>query len=219
MSDKSEIVVRSFGTNELLFPEPSETVDPTTAKRTRSCIAKYSVTTDDGKTLVNEKALGHILHTDTIGVRGFVSDLDDEDKFSSGREHYVRTPAVRKEIDERIEKPYDTKKRENLRDSAKCLEIVRDNQESERVRNVREVNNREGQRHLKARKIKRDGITNCEHSGELLSDNAHAHHRVRRADDPDKALDLDNIEIVNPEHHDEHHRKEMESANLFSGNI
>ncbi|ELA7316195.1 hypothetical protein Q9Y10_002607 [Vibrio alginolyticus] len=214
MSDKPEIVVRRLDTKKLVFPEPSDTVDSKTAKRTRSSIAKHSVMTEDGKTAVNVKAIGHILHTDTVGARGFVSDLDDEDKFSSGGEHYVRTPAVRKEVDERIEKPYDAKKRENLRDSSKCLEIVRDNQESERVRNVGEVNNREGQRHLKDRKIKRDGITNCEHSGEPLSGDAHAHHRVRRADDPDKALDLDNIEIVNPEHHEEHHRKEMESAHM-----
>ncbi len=64
------------------------------------------------------------------------------------------------------------------------------------------------QKHLKQQKIERDNITACERTGEPLEPNAQAHHKIRKADDPDQALNLDNIEVMNAAPHVAHHVNE-----------
>ncbi len=97
-----------------------------------------------------------------------------------------------------------------MKDNERCLTALRDNSDSQTQRALQESKIRSEQKHLKSRKIKRDGIEECQLSepGTPLEPDAHAHHEVRRADDPDLALDLDNIKIANKEAHKQHHKEE-----------
>ena len=211
-TDKKELMVIPLNPEELNLPEPPAALSPTDGKKVKETVENHSVRTPDGKTGINARGTKILLKTDDVGARKFTAEQRDKDKFKSGGEWYIRTPALRKEIDDRIEKPYDAQKREHLRYSSQCLEKVRDNQESERDRSVNEVKIRKGLRTLKKQKIARDGVTHCERSGEPLSADAQTHHTIRQSDDPDKALDLDNIELLNPEVHKQHHEEERRAA-------
>jgi len=206
--EKNPIVIHSLENTPLNFPKPSEFVTEDFAKKARDCIQKYGVRDGNGKTAVNARALKVALRTDDVGAKKFYNRLPEKDKFKDGNERYVRTPVLKRELDERIEKPHDAKKIEEMKEVERCLTALRDNYESQRQRALSESNIRSGQRFLKGEKIARDNITECEHSGLPLEPNAHAHHKERRADDPDLALDLNNIEVVNPMPHEEHHRQE-----------
>ncbi|EOX5558851.1 hypothetical protein ACPSVL_001128 [Yersinia enterocolitica] len=215
VDNKQQLVVMPLQKEALQFPAPPETIAPKFADKIHHTIATTAVKTPDGKTALSTKGLATILCTDKVGAKEFYSDLDDADKFIVDRQHYVRTPALKKELDERIEKPYPASKREQLRYNSECLSAVRDNQDSERLRAINEEGIRQQQKTLKQKKIARDGDTHCAHTGEPLQPNAQAHHKIRRADDPDKALDLDNIEVINPMAHQSHHQKEQEQAKSF----
>ncbi len=212
---KQQLVVTPLQKETLQFPTAPETVAPKIAEKIQHTIASTAVRTQDGKTAVSVKGLATILCTDKVGAKIFYSELDDADKFIVEQQHYVRTPALKKELDERIEKPYSASKREQLRYNSDCLSAVRDNQESERLRAIHEEKIRQQQKTLKQKKIAQDGATHCAHTGEPLQPNAQAHHKVRRADDPDQALALDNIEVVNPQAHQAHHQKEQQQAENF----
>ncbi|MDA8453684.1 hypothetical protein M4R22_02795 [Acidovorax sp. GBBC 3334] len=205
---KNHIVVHSLATTPLAFPTASEFVDKDFSKKTREIIQEYGVRESDGKTALNAKGLQHTLCTDSVGAKKFYNRLPESDKYRVGDDRFVRTPALKRELDERIEKPYDAQKIEQLKENERCLTALRDNIESQRQRAINESKIRAGQRLLKSKKIDRDNISECEHSGAPLQADAHAHHKERRADNPDLALDLDNIEIVNPSPHEAHHKKE-----------
>lgn len=210
MSDKApkQVVVHSLESTPLDFPEPSIFVEPEYAQKTREVIQANSVRDNDGKTALNAKALPHALCTDIVGAKKFFNRLPNKDKFKVGNDRFVRTPALKRELDERIEKPYDAKKIEQMKENESCLTALRDNSESLRIRALKESKIRHEQRYLKKRKLEEENITECQHTGEPLEPDAHAHHRERRADNPDLALDLDNIELVNSAPHKEHHKKE-----------
>lgn len=206
--DKNQIIIHTLESTPLNFPEQSKFVDKEYAQKTRDIIQQNGVRDNDGKTALNTKGLTHTLCTDTVGAKKFYNKLPDKDKFKVGNERYVRTPALKKELDERIEKPFDAKKIEQMKENERCLTALRDNAESRTIRGINESNNRSGQKFLKKRKIERDNITKCQLSGVPLEPDAHAHHDERRADNPDLALDLDNIKIVNKEPHKKHHKDE-----------
>lgn len=208
--DKNEVVVHSLESTPLKFPEPSKFVEEAYAEKIRGVIQKNGVRDNDGKTALNTKGLQHTLCTDSVGAKKFYRRLPEKDKFKVGGERYVRTPALKRELDERIEKPYDATKIEQMKENERCLTALRDNSDSQTLRTLNESRSRREQRYLKQRKIERDDISACEHTGAPLEPDAHAHHKERRADNPDLALDLDNIEILNNEPHKEHHRKEKD---------
>lgn len=204
----TQIVVSSLVSTPLNFPAPSEFVDAEHASKTRLAIQENGVYEQNGKTAVRVAALPQILSTDVVGSKKFFNNLPKKDKFKDGNDRYVRTPALKRELDDRIEKGFDAKKIEQLRESERCLAALRDNIKSRTIRGLTESANRAGQKSLKKNKIERDNITVCEGTGEPLEANAQAHHKVRRADDPDLALDLDNIEILNEAAHAAHHADE-----------
>lgn len=209
-NNKNQMVIHSLESVPLNFPEPSEFVEKNYAEKTRNIIQQHGVRDSYGKTALNAKGLQHTLCTDSVGAKKFYNRLPDADKFKVGNERYVRTPALKRELDERIEKPFDAQKIEQMKENERCLAALRDNSESQIQRALNESKIRSGQKSLKKLKIAQDNITVCEHTGAPLQPNAHAHHKERRADNPDLALNLDNIEVVNPEPHEEHHRKENE---------
>lgn len=211
-SAKKDLVLFALDPQTLVFPSAPDTVSKTVEKRTQTAVASHAVRTSEGKTAINSKGLKQILHTDAAGVKHFYSDLDDEDKFKMGNQHYVRTPALRKELDERIEKPYNAKKHAQLRYSSDCLGKVRDDQQAERSRAVGEINIRQGLKTGKAQKIKQDNLTHCALSGQPLQPDAHLHHHIRQADDPDQALNPNNVQVVNADAHATHHTQQNTAA-------
>ena len=207
-SKSTQIAISSVESTPLDFPPPSAFVTKDYAVKVRAAIQKYGVYEDDGKTAVRVAALPDLLSTDLVGAKKFYIGLQNADKFKDGRERYVRTPALKREVNERIEKAFDAKKIEQLRESESCLSALRDNPKSRTIRSLAEVEIRVGQKYLKQQKIERDNITACERTGEPLEPNAQAHHKIRKADDPDQALNLDNIEVMNADSHVAHHANE-----------
>jgi 5-methylcytosine-specific restriction endonuclease McrA len=211
MSEETEgtqISVTSLKSTPLKFPNPGEFVDREHADAVREAIQQHGVYDEKGKTALGTPALHTVLGTDPLGAKKFYNKLPDKDKFKIGGDRFVRTPALSREINERIEKSFDAVKNEQLIESDRCLGALRDNPDSRTLRLLNESANRSGQRTLKRQKIARDGISACQKTGEPLEPDAQAHHIVRRADDPDLALNLDNIEIVNKAAHAEHHNQE-----------
>lgn len=207
-SKSTQIAISSVESTPLDFPPPSAFVTEDYAVKVRAAIQKYGVYEDDGKTAVRVAALPDLLSTDLVGAKKFYNGLLNADKFKDGRERYVRTPALKREVNERIEKAFDAKKIEQLRETESCLSALRDNSKSRTIRSLAEVEIRVGQKLLKQQKIERDNITACERTGEPLEPNAQAHHKIRKADDPDQALNLDNIEVMNANPHVAHHANE-----------
>lgn len=218
MSDdkKNELVIHSASELTLKFPKANEHIPSKEAEQTRNAVATQGAYTPDGKAYVNKKALPKVLATDKKGVNRFVNDLDDEDKMENGPDTFVSAPAVMKEISERIQWPIDTIKKEKLRDSEGCVKALRDAPELDKIREVKESNIRKELPGLKKKKIKAENVTACQVSNEPLQPDAHAHHIERKADNPSKALDLDNIAVVNPEPHDEIHEAGAESREELS---
>lgn len=214
-NDSKHLAVHSLASTPLNFPEPSKFVDKEYAQQTRNIIQANGVCDNDGKTALNTKGLQHTLCTDSVGAKKFYNRLPEKDKFKVGNDRYVRIPALKRELDERIEKPYDAKKIEQMKENERCLTALRDNVVSMTMRALNESKNRSEQRYLKQRKLERDNITECQHTGEPLESGAHAHHKERRADDPDLALNLDNIEIVNPIAHQEHQSKKRKTLSMI----
>ena len=218
MSDnkKNELVVHSASDLTLKFPEANQHITSKEAKKTRKAVSTGGAYTPDGKAYVNKKALPQVLATDKKGVNRFVNDLENEDKMKNGSEVFVSAPSVMKEISERIEWPIDTIQKEKLRDSEGCVQALRDAPELDKIREIKESNIRKELPGLKAKKIKAENITACQVSSKSLQPNSHAHHIVRKADDPWKALDLNNIAVVNPVPHDEIHAAGAESPEELS---
>jgi len=207
-SKSTQIAIFSVESTPLDFPPPSAFVTEDYAMKVRAAIQKYGVYEGNGKTAVHVAALQDMLSTDLVGAKKFYNGLPNADKFKDGHERYVRTPALKREYTERIEKAFDAKKIEQYREADSCLSALRDNPTSRTIRGIAEVEIRAGQKHLKQQKIERDNITACERTGEPLEPNAHAHHKIRKADDPDQALNLDNIEVMNEDPHVAHHANE-----------
>ena len=219
MSDdkkKNELVVHSAAKLTLNFPKANQHISDGDAKKIRVAIKKQGAYTPDGKAFVNKKGLLNILATDKKGVKKFVSDLDDDDKIKNGTNTLVSVPAVMKEISVRIQLPTDTIKKEKLKDSEGCVAALRDAPELDKIREVQESKIRKELPGLKKKKIKAEGITACQVTEQLLIPDAHAHHISRKADQPDLALDLNNIAVVNPEPHAEIHAAGAESPEEFS---
>jgi len=218
MSDekKNELVIHSASELTLNFPKANEHIPSEEAEKTRNGISTQGAYTPDGKSFVNKKALPKILATDKKGVNRFVNDLEDDDKMENGADTFVSTPAVMKEISERIQWPIDTIKKEKLRDSEGCVATLRDAPELEKIREVQESKIRKELPGLKRKKIKAEGVTACQVSNQPLQPGAHAHHIERKSDNPSRSLDLENIAVVNQEPHNEIHAAGAETREELS---
>ena len=157
MSDrkKTELVIHSVNELTLDFPEKKSHISSKEAENTRNLIKENGAYSPDGRTYVNTKALSHLLATDQKGVKRFYNNLDDDDKFQNGKSKFASVPSVNKEISKRLEEPRGTLKRERLKDSEKCINVMRDAPEIEKCREVEESKNRHGQKKLKSQKVKK----------------------------------------------------------------
>ncbi len=208
----NELVIHSASELTLNFPNANQHISNEEAERTRLAISNRGAYTPDGNAFISKKALPKVLVTDKKGANKFVNNLDDADTIQNGTDTLVSVPAVMKEISKRIQWPIDTIKKEKLKDSEGCLTTLRDAPELEKIREIQESTIRNELPNLKKRKIKAEGITNCQVTDQPLEPNAHAHHIDRKADNPALALELNNIVVVNPGPHDEIHAANAESV-------
>lgn len=161
-----------------------------------------------GQTFIEKTALPYLLATDQKGANKIWNETDDEDKRLDGKKRLMSVPAVQKVIATRIEEPRDTLEKERLKHSEQALIALRDAPEIEKERQLQEVRNRKDFPKIKNKIIKDNNIITDECTGKPLEPNPHGHHIERRADNPRKVLDPNNIAIVNCDTHREkiHHK-------------
>lgn len=186
------------------------------AERNRSLVQNNGAYTPDGKAYIDKKTLSHLLVTDNKGVNRFYNNLDNKDKLALGDQKLASLSSINKEISERLQEPRDTLQRERLRDSENCINAFRDAPDLEKIREVEESKNRKEQPKLKSKKIKTENISKCQLTGANLEPDADAHHITRRADEPRKSRDPDNIIIINKQPHRELHAVGAESPEELS---
>lgn len=199
--DKGELILKPATELTLSFPEPHHMIKDE-GKKTRELIKQTGhVDPDTGKVFVDKKSLPHLLATDKAGVNKVYNELDNDDKLEDGERKLVSVPAVQKEISERITEPRDTIQIERLKDSEACLRTLRDAPEIVHARELLESKNRKDFPKVRNKLIKENNITHDECTGQPLQENPHAHHIERKADNPRKILDTNNIAIVNDDTH------------------
>lgn len=204
----NEVALINSNDMTLNFPEASPHITKEGGK-TREIIKENGYADPNtGETFIDKTALPHLLVTDKAGVNKFYNGLNNDEKRENGNNKLVSVPAIQKEVAKRIEEPRDTLEKERLRDTEKCLIVLRDSPEIEKERELVESKNRKNLKKFKEKIIKENNITNDECTGEPLS-SPHAHHIERQADNPRKALDSKNIAIVNPDTHQDIHSKKI----------
>lgn len=207
--DKKELILRSATELTLSFSEPHPIIKDE-GKKTRELLpqnSSFDPTT--GKVYVDKKVVPQLLATDKAGANKIYNELDDDDKFENGTQKLVSIPALQKEIAERITEPRDTIQIERLKDSERCLIAVRDAPEIVKERELLESKNRKDFPKVRKQIIKANDITQDECTGEPLEASPHAHHIERKSDNPRRALDPDNIAIINNNTHHDIHAKDI----------
>lgn len=192
----------------LNLPEPSDLVDPNSAKRIKNAVEKHLVYTQEGELLINRDGLKTILQTDQAGANLVVANLPPEQKLESGKDVYVKSPPINEELSRRIQEPRDAQQLQGLKYSEACLNTARDNSELEVRRLVLESRNEKAMPAVK-RMVKQEA-SECL-SGQPLQANAEVHHKERVADQPRKSVDPTNMVAVNPEVHSTIHKAQAHS--------
>lgn len=187
---------------DVKLPEPSRILVPKDGARTRNAIMKHGAVTDDSKMAYERDGIAAILCTDDAGANKFIAELPNDQIIEDGHKIYIRQPPINQELSRRIQEPRDAYQLERLRDAERCMNSVRDAPELENRRLKLEARTRK-----EMPKIKRQVLKNADTciSGEPLQKNAEVHHVERVADNPDLALDPNNLRPVNPHIHDRIH--------------
>ncbi len=201
-SNNNALVLLSAENLDVKLPEPPLILMSTDAKRTRNAITKHGAVTHDAKMVYERDGMAAILGTDNAGANKFIAELADDQIIEDGHKIYIRQPPVNQELSRRIQEPRDAYQLERLRDAERCINAVRDAPELENRRLKLEALARKAMP-----KVKRQVLKNADTclSGESLQKNAEVHHVERVADNPDLALDPNNMRPVNPHIHDKIH--------------
>ncbi|HEY8034662.1 MAG TPA: hypothetical protein VIF37_03630 [Methylobacter sp.] len=207
---KNHPAVRSASEINIQFTEESKALDSQDAEKIRKTVVKHGGDYG-GKCFIEKSGLPRLLCTDAKGANRVYINAAPKDKFQDGDKRYINVTAVQKEIGDRIQQPRDAYMHERLKYSDQCLRDYRDNPTVAQDRHIEESMIRRDLPKLKSRKIAVEGITACQYTGESLEKNAAAHHRIRKSDDPSLALDLNNVDIINPKPHKKVHDEGAES--------
>lgn len=214
--ENKAVVIHEASDLDILFPEKNQYISEREGSKTRKLIKEGGRYTDDGRAYLDRKSLPHIFGTDSAGARRFYNDLDDDDRLEQGSQQMASVASVNKELSERLQEPRDVVVKERLRDAEACINAFRDAPKLEKIRNIEESNIRRDLPKLKDKKVKKENLTECQVTGEPLGKDAEAHHMDRKADNPRRARDLDNIAIVNLEAHRTIHKEGANSREELS---
>ncbi|GAB6107986.1 hypothetical protein [Fusibacter bizertensis] len=184
-------------------------------KRPQKAIENHGVALGNNKTMVEKKALPSLLCTDVKGSNKVYGKIGDDDKYSNGDKKFVSTSAIKKVISDRIEEPRNSLKREKLKYNELCLDAFRDSDtlENNRAKEEARISNELPKLANKIRKER--NLDNCEATDEPLTKGYAAHHQERKADNPHKALERENIKIVNEDPHVKIHVNNYEGEDGF----
>jgi len=208
MDKKSLPVLHDANNLNISFPDKNIHIKEKDALQTRALIKNNGAYTPDAQTYINKNAIPHLLTTDKKGSNKFYLELNSEDKFENGNNNYVSTASVQKELSKRIQEPRDTINKEKYKDTEQCLIAFRDTPELDKIREIKES---EIRRDLpSAKKKKLEGLTVDELTGEDLN-KPEVHHIERVADNPKKALEDNNLIVVNQKTHHKIHKENAES--------
>lgn len=197
---KNEISIRKASNIEIKFPENKELTEEE-QRTTRDAIKTGGIVDDKGKAYINKTKLTSLFCTDKSAVNKFYSDLEEEDKFVNGSSKYASVPACVKETTKRLEQNRPQLERSRLKDSRDCMNAFIDSPELEKERTIASDRIKKELPNITKKKIKSENITCDQLTGEPFENDAEGHHKVRKADDPDKALDLDNIVVTKKKNH------------------
>jgi hypothetical protein len=209
--DKNLPILHSAEDLTVRVPKPIKQIK-SAANKTQKLIKKSGAYTPDGRLYIKRNALPHMLVTDPKGARRFYNNLDEEDKLENGKDEYASVESVQKEASKRIQEPRDTLRRERLRYTEDCLKAARDAPQLEKIREIEESQIRKELPCVKKKKLKAasvDAIT-----GHPLTE-PEVHHKDRMADNPRRALDPDNLEVLNKDTHKHIHRQGIETEEDF----
>jgi len=206
--NKNDIVIYKATNLTLNFPENDNKHIETKVEKTKKSIQNDSLYTSDGRVWTPKKSLPNMLATDSKAINRFYNDLNNDDKLENGSEKYVSIEATQKELSKRIQEPRDTNEKDRLKYSEKAIITLRDAPEIEKIREQFESHIRKELPKVKEKKRKLE--TEDYVTGNPLTQ-PEAHHIERVADNPRKALDENNIVVVNKEIHQEIHREDAES--------
>jgi hypothetical protein len=164
---------------------------------------------------VKKQGISKILSTDIKGARRFINNLSNNELIYNGNDTYVKLPSLQKEITNRIQQPRDVLTKEKLKFTEESLRTIRDNPELEKARGIAFQRIQNELPRLRDKKIKAENISKDDITGEPLKQNAVAHHIERKSDNPNIALNLDNIAILNRATHIEGHQNNFEGPENY----
>lgn len=191
------------------FPDNDNLTDKEKAV-TRNAITKGGIVRNDGQTFINKNEIPNLLNTDKRGANKVYNDLDDNEKFEDGNSKYADTSAITKEISKRIQEPRPQLEREKLKDSRDCINAFIDSPKLEKERSIESDRIQKELPNLTKKKIKAENISCDQLTGEEFDNDAEGHHKERKADNPRKALDPNNIIVTKKKNHQEIHRNGAE---------
>lgn len=211
MKKNNELILFEIEKLKVKFPDKPELLEEKDAKNIQNAINKKGFYDSNGRCYLEKTAIRTIICTDSKGANRFYNDLEDNDKIENGKNHYVRIEAVQYEISKRSQEPRDIYVRERMKYAEDCIIDFRDSPQLSKMRSIEKSKIDKELPNIKKKKIKTEGLTCCELTGEPLEKNSAAHHMDRKSDVPRKALDEENIKIVNPGVHKTIHQAGAES--------
>lgn len=187
---------------ELEFPK-NEYLEKKETDRVENAILKGGVATGDGKCFVGLSQLSKVIVSDKAAAARVYNNADEKYKLENSKEKFLEIPEIQKEIARRLEEPRPALEREKLNHSEECLKTFRENEFSNKNRLIESDRIAKGRLTIGVKKIKKEKIEECQLSGEKFNGNAEVHHIARVADDPTKALDLENLIVTTDDIHKE----------------
>lgn len=213
---KVSLVKYKAGDLTIHFPD-NENLTDKEKEVSRNAIVKGGIVKNDGQTFINKNEMPKLLNTDKKGANKVYNDLEDDDKFEDGNSKYADTSALLKEVSKRIQEPRSQLEREKLKDSRDCMNAFIDAPKLEKERTIESDRIQKELPNLTKKKIEAENISCDQLTGEAFDNDAQGHHIERKADEPKKALDLNNLVITKEKNHKEIHSEGAEDRESLKG--
>ncbi|MGD9678717.1 MAG: hypothetical protein AB7V16_10290 [Vulcanibacillus sp.] len=213
-STETSLVKYKANDLNIIFPDNEKLTDDE-KKDTRNSIIKGGIVSNDGQCFMNKNEIPKQLNTDKKGSNKFYNNLENDEKFEDCNSKYADVAALIKEISNRIQDPRPQLEREKLKDSRDCLNAFIDTPQLERDRSIASDRIQKELPKLTKKKITSENISCDQLTGEEFDNDAQGHHIERKADNPRRALDLDNIVVIKEKTHKEIHKQDAENIELL----
>lgn len=195
---------------ELEFPK-NKYLEKKETDRIESAILKSGIATKDGNCFIGLDQLPKLIASDKAAAARTYNNADEKYKLEDSKEKFLGLPEIQKEITKRLQEPRSALEREKLNHSEECLKTFRENEALNKKRVIESDRIAKGRLTIGSEKIKKEKIEECQLSGGKFNGDAEAHHIERVADEPNKALDPDNLIVVKQQIHKDIHKKNAET--------